>query len=72
MTGRSTFIWHARVKPLGLPLAGLVAKRLLDRGRSTGTAAAAALIVTGIVAVAADVEFRWRRAQWRASRDDEA
>jgi hypothetical protein len=65
MRGRNAFVWHARVKPIGLPLATLAAARRVWRGQGILAAAASATAILAAVVLEAELEFEWRRSSWR-------
>ena len=60
--GRRWFVWRARLRPIGLPLAGAAALLAWRRGRSRERAALAAATTFGLVCLEAVVEFEFQRA----------
>ena len=66
MRGRDAFVWHARVKPIGLPLAAFAAARRLARGDGGFAAIRSAAAILTTVLFEAELEFEWRRTRWRA------
>ena len=64
MRGRNAFVWHARVKPIGLPLAGVAAARRLVRGDGPAAAVRSAASILVAVLIEAELEFEWRRSRW--------
>ena len=63
--GRAAFVWRARVKPIGLPIAAGAALVSVRRDRSALRALLVAGTALGLSVLAAQVEFEFRRASWR-------
>ena len=65
MRGRDAFVWHARVKPIGLPLAAFSAGLRMWRGDGLPAAARSAAMILALTVVEAELEFTLRRARRR-------
>ena len=63
--GRANFTVRARLGPIGLPLAGVVAVVTWSRTRSATRSVGAALLALGLTAAAAQLDFEIRRAGYR-------
>ena len=59
------FVWHARIKPIGIPFAAIAAARRLSRGDGLVAACRSAATVLSVVWLEAELEFFWRRREWR-------
>jgi len=68
MTGRSAFVWHARLKPIGIPLVIVAAARRSTGTNGLGAACRSAALVFGLALIEAELEFLWHRNRWRRSR----
>jgi hypothetical protein len=60
----NAFVWHARIKRIGIPVAVIAAARRLSRGDGVIAACRSAAVVLSFVWLEAELEFDWRH-QWR-------
>jgi len=65
MKGSDAFVWHARLKAIGIPVAGVAASRRLWRGDGVAAACRSAAVVLAVVWLESELEFLWRRQQRR-------